>query len=103
MCDHIVVFRNHFTGHWVENTLSGKTAVNTAANGLTGNIIRLADPYTFVCTAVVFVDDDVLCNIHETAGQVTCICRTESCISETLTSAVCGNEVFLRCEAFAEV
>ena len=72
-------------------------------HGLTGNIICFADPHAIVCAAVIFVDDDVLGNIHQTAGQITGIRCTQSGICKTFARAVCGNEVFLRRKPFAEV
>ena len=63
----------------------------------------LADAHTFVRAAVMFVDDDVLRDVHQAAGQVTGIRCTQSGIRQTLARAVRGDEVFLRGEAFAEV
>src|SRR5262249_35931926 len=57
----------------------------------------------FACAAIEFVDDDVLRNVHEAAGQVAGVRGLESGVGETLTSTVRGDEVFQHGEAFTEV
>ena len=53
--------------------------------------------------AVKFVDDDVLGNIHQAAGQITGICRAQGGIGQTFAGAVGGDEVFQGGQTFAEV
>src|ERR1019366_3605749 len=53
--------------------------------------------------AVVFADDDVLRHIHQTAGEVAGVGGLESGVGQTLTGAVCGNEVLQHVETFAEI
>jgi hypothetical protein len=101
--DDIIVFSQHFARLRVEDAFRCKAAVHAACHGLSCHIVRLADPDAFVRAAVIFVDDDVLCNVHKAAGQVTGIRSTQSRIRKTLAGAVCGNEVFLRSQTFAEV
>ncbi len=50
-----------------------------------------------------FVDDDILGNIHQAAGQITGISSTQGGIGQTLAGAVGRDEVFLGGQAFAEV
>ncbi len=56
-----------------------------------------------MCAAVMFVDDDILGNIHETTGEVTSIGCTQSGIRQTFPRAVRRNEVFLCSESITEV
>src|SRR5712691_2932346 len=53
--------------------------------------------------AVAFVDDHVLSNVDETAGQVAGISGLERGIGQALARAVRGDEVFQHGQAFAEV
>ena len=103
LVDHIVVFTDDFSGLRVDHVFSQQAAVETAAQSLTGNIVLAADVDAIVRAAVMFVDDDVLGNIHEAAGQITGICCTQSGIRQTFARAVCGDEVFLRRQSFTEV
>ena len=103
LVDHIVVFTDDLSGLRVDHIFSQQAAVETAAQRLTGNIVFAADVHTIVRAAVMLIDDDVLGNIHEAAGQVTGICCTQSGICQTLAGAVRGNEVFLRGKSFTEV
>ena len=62
-----------------------------------------ADPDAVVRAAVVLVDDHVLGNVHQAAGQVTGVGRAQRGIGQTLARAVRRDEVFQRRQAFAEV
>ena len=61
------------------------------------------DVNAFAGAAIEFVDDDVLRDVDETASQVARVRGLESGVSETLTSAVSGDEILQHGEAFAEV
>ena len=52
---------------------------------------------------IFFADDDVLAHVHQTAGQITRVCCTQSRVGESLTGAVSGDEVFDNRQAFTEV
>src|SRR6185312_31174 len=54
-------------------------------------------------SAIVFADDDVLRNVHQTASQVSRIGRLQSRIGKTLASAVRRDEVLQHGQPFAEV
>ena len=88
MRENIVAFGEHFTGIRVEHAVCGETPIHAALHRLTGDIVSFANPDAIVSAAVVFVDDDVLCNVHETAGEVTGIRCTERGIGEALAGAV---------------
>ena len=53
--------------------------------------------------AVLFGDDDVVCHVDQTAGEVTSVSRLQSGIGQTLTGTVSGDEVLQHGEAFLEV
>ena len=53
--------------------------------------------------AIELVDDDVLRDVHETAGEVARVGRLERRVRETLARAVRGDEVLQHGEAFTEV
>ncbi len=78
-------------------------AVEAAGKRLTGNIIGFTNPDAVHRVTINFVDDHILSNIHQAAGQVTSIGGPQSGISQTFAGAVSRNEVFLRRQAFAEV
>ena len=80
-----------------------EASVNAFAKGLTGNIITGIQINAFFCAAVFVVDNHILGNIHQAAGQVTSIRRTQSGIRQTLTRAVGGDKVLQRAQAFTEV
>ena len=61
------------------------------------------DVNAFAGAAIEFIDDDVLRDVDETTGQVARVRGLESGVSETLTSAVSGDEILQHGEAFAEV
>src|SRR6266567_2209985 len=61
------------------------------------------DVNTVARAAVPFVDDHVLSNVDETAGQVAGISGLERGIGQALARAVRGDEVFQDGQAFAEV
>ena len=103
MVEHIVVLSKHFTGIRVHNPFSHQAAVNTGCEGLPGNIIFAADGYAFMGAAVFFINNDILGNIHQAAGQVPGICCTQGCISQAFTGTVGGDEVFKGGQPFAEV
>ncbi len=101
--DDVVAFGDHFAGLRMDHALGQQAAVQTAGHGLSGHIVRAADPDAVVRFAVVFVDDDVLGDIHQAAGQVTGVCRTQGGIGQTFAGAVGRDEVFQRRQALAEV
>src|SRR6266487_2825394 len=103
LINNIVIFTDDFTGLRVNDSFSEQAAVEAAAHRLTGDIILAADVDTIVRATVVFVDDDVLSDIHETAGEITSVCCTQSGICQTFACTVRRDEVFLRCETFAEI
>ena len=51
--------------------------------------------------AVLFADDDVLRNVHQTTGQVTRVGGTQRGVGQTLTGTVRGDEVFQHRQALA--
>src|SRR5699024_4489711 len=53
--------------------------------------------------AVVFADDDVLADVHQTASEVTRVGRTQGGIRQTLTRTVRRDEVLDDAEAFTEI
>ena len=55
------------------------------------------------CAAVIFPDDHILSDVHQTAGQITGVSRPQSGIDKTLTGAVGGDHVFRDRQAFTEV
>src|SRR5665647_3821905 len=50
---------------------------------------------------VVFTDDDILRDVHETTREVTRVCGTQSRVGQTLTSTVSSDEVLGDGQAFA--
>ncbi len=103
LVDNIVVFADDFTRSRVDNGFGEQAAIETVAHGLAGNIVLAADVYAVMRSAVVFVDDNVLRNVHEAAREITGIRRTQSCICQTFAGAVSRDEVLLRRQALAEV
>ena len=55
------------------------------------------------CTAVFFVDDDIVRNVDKTASEVTCVGRLQSGIRKTLTRTVGGDEVLQHGHTFLKV
>lgn len=53
--------------------------------------------------AVALADNNLLGNVHQTAGQITGVCRAQSGIGQRLTAAVRALEEFQNRQAFAEV
>ena len=53
--------------------------------------------------AVALADDDLLRNVHQTAGQIAGVCGTQSGIGQRLTGAVRALEELQNRQAFAEV
>ena len=88
LVDHIVVLTDDFAGLRIDNIFSQQAAIETAAHRLTSNIVAPADLGAVVRAAVIFVDDDILRNVHKTARQITGIRCTKSGIRQTFARAV---------------
>src|SRR5439155_9481839 len=54
-------------------------------------------------TAIFFVDDHVLCRVHQFPCQITGVGGLERCVSETFASAVSRNEILEHAEPLPEV
>ena len=50
-------------------------------------------PHTVAGSAVLEQDDNVLCNVCESAGEVTTVCGTQRRVSQSLAGAVSRDEV----------
>src|SRR5690606_30430850 len=101
--DQIVAFCEDFPGFRVNKAGSQKTSNKAISERLTGNIIGSVDPNAFFGAAIFIIDNDILGNVHQTAGQITSFCRTQSRICQTFSGTMGGNEVFQRRKSFTEV
>ena len=89
----------------VTDILSGETAEDTVFERQ-DNFVTFDDgagPDTAGGSAVFFAADDVLSDVHQTAGHVTGVSRFQSGVSQTLTGTVGGDEVFQHGQTFTEV
>src|ERR1700712_5635590 len=64
--------------------------------------LRNRGRYATLGAAVLLADDDVLRNVHQTAGQVTRVCGTKRGVGQALTSTVGVDEVLQNRQALAE-
>ena len=83
---------------WIDR-LGEQAAVQAAGHRLAGHIIRPADTNAVGGAAVFFVDDDILGDVDQAAGQVAGVCRAQRGIGQAFARAVRGDEVFQRGQA----
>ena len=79
----------------VEDVVYGSTAKDALTKGF-NNLILVLDggcDEAAEGAAVFLGDDDIVGNVHKTAGEVTCISGLEGGIGQTLTGTVGGDEV----------
>ncbi len=103
MIHQFIAVDKDLAGLRVDHPFSHGSSIKASAHRLAGDIVTLADDNTVVGAAVIFVDDHILRNVNQTAGQVTGIRGTQSGIGQTFTGAMGGDEVFEGGKAFAEV
>ncbi|MNZ63758.1 hypothetical protein D3C78_819120 [compost metagenome] len=87
--------------HGLKRIASFNTVVKILNNLFT--ILNFADSEAFVCSAVILAYNYILCDIDETASQVTRVSRTKSRIRQTFTRTMRRDKVLEDGESFTEV
>ena len=103
--DHLAFFDDNFTGNRINNIIRRNTAKNTFRQRCDHftciNYSR--NSQSFGCTAIIFRNDAILCNINKTTGQITGVSSFQSCISKAFTGPVSGVEVFQNRKTFFKI
>ena len=91
----------------VDDVLERVQACDSLRQGLNHDVLLFIDDSgsddTVDGSAVLFVDDDILRDIDESSGQVTCLSGLESRIGQSLSGTVGGDEELDDRETFLEV
>src|SRR5690606_36306448 len=103
LLDHLVAVHDELTRLRVVHRPRRHTTNDTLVHRLPGHRFGGPDPDAGFGPAVMAVDDHVLRNVHQTAGQVTCVRGTQRRVSQTLAGAVRADEVLKRRQPFTEV
>ncbi|CCZ94521.1 unknown [Corallococcus sp. CAG:1435] len=89
----------------VYDVLADDTVFELFDNFVFARTTESLNPHTLrtaSCRTVFFTHDNVLRNVHQTTCKVTGVCRLQSGVRQTFTSAVGGNEVFQHRQTFTE-
>ena len=70
---------------------------------LLGDVIRFPNPDALIGAAVAVIDDHILRDINEPAGQITCIGGSKRSVCQAFAGAVRGDEIFEGIESVAEI
>ena len=102
---HVILRDQHLVGAGLADIVNGETALDTLGE-LLDDLTALADlghQNALLHAAVVLADDDVLTDVHHTAGQITGVGGTQCRIGQALTGATAGGEVFQHGQTLTEV
>ena len=96
---------DHFARKRMDHVVQGRTAENAVVEGLHDVVVALDGRSRQAAerTAVLFVDNHVLRNVHQTTGQITCVGGLKRGIGKTLTGTVRRNEVLQHRKSLLEV
>ncbi len=104
--DELVALDDDLPGFGIQHILlgvtSGQTVLQAFDDGVGLAVHQVFHPVTGICAAVVFLDDDILCHIHQTTGQVSGFRCLQSGIGQTLPHTVGGQEEFTYVQTFTE-
>ena len=95
----------HLTAVGIQNILGGNASEDSLSKGF-NNFTALdqgRDRNPAVCLAVMGQHNHILCNIHETAGQIARVGRLERRVREPFSRSVGRNEILQHAQAFAEI
>ncbi len=102
--DHLATIKDNLTSFWINSLSSSHTPENAFSQRLADSLRCIfTNPLASVGFTVNSVDDQILCHIHQPAGEVSSVSRTQRRISQPLARAVSGDEVFQGGQTFAEV
>ena len=89
----------------MDHVVQGDTAQNTIVEGLHDVIVALDGRSSQAAerTAVLLVDDHVLCDVNQTARQITGVGRLQCGIGKTLTGTVRRDEILEHRKPLLEV
>ena len=103
--DQIALLDKDFVGRGIDDILERIAPDESVLDRLDDlvAVLDVADDNAFGRTAVVLMNDDLLRNIDQTAGEVTRVCRTECGIRKALTRTAGTDEILEVVQTFAEV
>ena len=105
LVNHLVGRHNDFIGERIPDFLKGDTPQNTFPGGF-NDLTALHQSRNIDAVnglAILLGDDAVLGHIDQPSGQIAGVGRFQRRVRQTLTGAVCRNEVLEHGETFAEV
>ena len=106
--DHGVIGHQHLAGCGIHHFAESITADDPVRQAFQcvlriGRIGNFGNPLALGGITALFTDDHFLRHIHQTAGQITGICGTQSRIRQRLTRTTGTHEIFKDLHTFAEV
>ena len=96
---------DHLAGQRVDHVVQGHTSEDAVVQRLHDVVVALdgRSGQTAQRAAVLLVDDDVLCDVDQTTGQITGVGRLQGGIGQTLAGTVRGDEVLQHRKSLLEV
>lgn len=104
--DELVAFDDDFSGVRIQDILlgvpAGQTVLQAFDDGVGLAVHQVFHPVAGIRSAVIFLDDHILCHVHQTPGQITGFRCFQGGIGQTFPHTVGGQEEFTYVQAFTE-